>query len=216
MLGCFGRDDWAMLATQFFFIIYLVCQFGGVYYGTGVHLSELEPRAAEKALAFWFFCELFYTISTVILKVAIGLFLLRVATDRTHIWIIRIVMAASIVCGAAFAIIILLQCTPIETWWTLDPDDGKCLRWTYMGALAYTISGLNVIADWVFGILPIFIVKGLAMSRRQKVLVACILAFAAVGSTATIVRLPFISSLKQSYLGRNGDFLCEWTRGALK
>ncbi|KAI6854616.1 hypothetical protein KC323_g8703 [Hortaea werneckii] len=178
MLHSFGCDDWAMLATQFFFIVYLVCQFGGVYHGTGVHLSELEPQAAETALAFWFFCELFYTISTVILKVAIGLFLLRVATHHVHIWIIRVVMAASV-----------------------------CLEWTYMGGFAYTISVMNVFADWVFGILPALIVKGLSITRRQKTLIACILAFAAVGSTATIVRLPFIRTLEQGHLGRDGDFL---------
>lgn len=212
MLHSFGCDDWAMLATQFFFIVYLVCQFGGVYHGTGVHLSELEPQAAETALAFWFFCELFYTISTVILKVAIGLFLLRVATHHVHIWIIRVVMAASVVCGGAFCILILLQCIPISAWWTLDPNDGQCLEWTYMGGFAYTISVMNVFADWVFGILPALIVKGLSITRRQKTLIACILAFAAVGSTATIVRLPFIRTLEQGHLGRDGDFLCRSTR----
>jgi len=74
---------------------------------------------------------------------------------------------------------------------------------------AYSISALNVIADWTFGILPAFVVKDLVMSRRQKVLVSCILAFAAVGSTATLVRLPFIGTLQGSYLGWNGDFLCK-------
>lgn len=39
-------------------------------------------------------------------------------------------------------------------------------------------------ADWVFGILPAFIVRDLVMSRRQKVIVAAILAFAAVVSKA--------------------------------
>ncbi|KAI6891787.1 hypothetical protein KC334_g13802, partial [Hortaea werneckii] len=57
MLRSFGRDDWAMLATQLTFTIYLVCQLGGVAYGTGRHLSEIEPASAETALAFWFFCE---------------------------------------------------------------------------------------------------------------------------------------------------------------
>ncbi|RMX98723.1 hypothetical protein D0867_12341 [Hortaea werneckii] len=207
MLRSFGRDDWAMLATQLTFTIYLVCQLGGVAYGTGRHLSEIEPASAETALAFWFFCEVWYTISTVLLKVAIGLFLLRVASKRSHVWIIWIVAVATVICGGAFCLIILLQCWPMHSWWSLDPNDGRCLSWHYMGGFAYTISVLNVIADWIYGILPAFIVKDLVMSKRQKIMVAGILAFAAIGSTATIVRLPTIHTLSESYLGRNGEFL---------
>lgn len=208
MLRSFGRDDWAMLATQVTFTFYLVCQLGGVAYGTGRHLSEIEPASAETALAFWFFCEVWYTVSTVLLKVAIGLFLLRVASKRSHIWIIWIVAVATVICGGAFCLIILMQCWPMHSWWSLDPNDGRCLSWHYMGGFAYTISVLNVIADWIYGILPAFIVKDLVMSKRQKIMVAGILAFAAIGSTATIVRLPTIHTLSESYLGRNGEFLC--------
>lgn len=50
MLKSFGRDDWAMLVTQGVFTIYLICQLGGVAYGTGQHLSNLEPSAASRAI----------------------------------------------------------------------------------------------------------------------------------------------------------------------
>ena len=50
MLHSFGRDDWAMLGTQFLFSVYLACQLGGIYYGTGRHLKDLVPWRAERAL----------------------------------------------------------------------------------------------------------------------------------------------------------------------
>jgi hypothetical protein len=40
-------------------------------------------------------------------------------------------------------------------------------------------------------------------------LVIGLLAFAAVGSTATVVRLPYVLNLDQSAKGRDGDFLCK-------
>ena len=40
-----------MLLTQLFFTAYLVCQLGGVAYGTGQHLSDLKAPDAQKALA---------------------------------------------------------------------------------------------------------------------------------------------------------------------
>lgn len=51
LIKAWGRDDWAMFATQVVFTIYLICQLGGVAYGTGYKLQELVPERAEKALA---------------------------------------------------------------------------------------------------------------------------------------------------------------------
>ena len=119
-------------------------------------------------------------------------------------------MVCTVIFGLAFDFIVLFQCWPISAFWTLNPADGHCINKDVLTGLTYGISALNVIADWTFGILPIFIVKDLVISKRQKGLVAGILAFAAVGSTATIVRLPFIPTLAESYLGWDGDFLCKF------
>lgn len=54
---------------------------------------------------------------------------------------------------------------------------------------------MNASADWAFGILPLFIVWDLQLNRRTKALVVGILAFAAIGSTATIVRMKYIHNL---------------------
>lgn len=118
-------------------------------------------------------------------------------------------MVASGILGFTFSFVLIFQCWPVYDWWSLDPTQKRCINPTVVIGLTYAVSGLNVIADWSLGILPIFVVKDLQMSKRQKKLVSGILAFAAVGSTATIVRLPYIGSLEQSFEGSNGDFLCK-------
>lgn len=118
-------------------------------------------------------------------------------------------MILSGILGFAFSFVIIFQCWPISDWWGLDPTQKRCINPTVIIGLTYAVSGLNVIADWSLGILPIFVVKDLQMSRRQKKLVSGILAFAAIGSTATIVRLPYIGSLEESFAGSDGDFLCK-------
>lgn len=124
-----------------------------------------------------------------------------------HIWIIRAIMLFAAVFGGAFFFVIVFQCWPISNWWDLDPSHKHCINPSVVIALTYGVSALNVVADWTLGLLPIFIVKDLQMSSRQKRLVAVILSIAAIGSTATIVRLPYIGSLKESFDGWNGDFL---------
>lgn len=160
---------------------------------------------------FWFFCEIFFTLATSLLKVSVGLFLLRVAAQPVHIWIIRTVIILSAVFGGGYFFVMVFQCWPISNWWDLNPAHKNCINPDIVIGLTYCVSALNIIADWTLGLLPIFIVKGLQLSIRQKRLVAIILSFAAIGSTATIVRLPYIGSLKESFDGWNGDFLCKFS-----
>lgn len=181
MIKAFGIDDITMLITLFFFTAYMVCQFGGVAHGTGQHRSAITDENAQIALRYWFFCELFYTLTTSTLKISIGLFLMRITVSRPHIWIIRSIMIASAVVGVVYCFIVLFQCQPTSYWWDLTPGaKGKCLNPSLEANTLYVVSALNSLADWVFGILPFFVVKDLQMKTSLKVVVATILGFAAM------------------------------------
>lgn len=210
----FGLDDQVMLLCLFLFTGYLSCQIGGAVHGTGRTRNLISDAAAQKALHFWYFCEIFYTTSTSILKIAVGLFFLRITKIPIHVWIVRIIMIVSAMVGTGYTFLVMFQCKPISFWWNLDPNaKGKCLSPLMVTNLTYSVSALNSFADWTFGILPIFIVKDLQMKRRVKVVVASIIALAAIGSTATLIRLPYTASLngyKGELLYRTTDFAI-WT-----
>lgn len=203
-----------MLATLLFFTGYLICQLGSLAHGNGKPRSEMSDETAQIGLMYWFFCELFYTVATTLLKVAIGLFFLRIAANRWHILIIKTIMYASGVLGITYCAIVLFQCKPISFWWDLNPHHhGHCLSASVMADTTYVVSALNSLADWVFGLLPIFMVKDLQMHHHQKVVVAMILGLAAIGSTATVVRLPYIWTVKEykgEFLWRTAD-VAIWT-----
>lgn len=177
----FGVDDKTMVATLCFYTAYLSCQLGGAAHGTGRHRGALTDANAQKALRYWFFCEVFYPLATSVLKIAVGLFLLRITIIPVHIWIIRIIMTASGVLGIGCTCLVIFQCKPISFWWDLDPNhSGTCLSPTLVTNFTYVVSALNSFADWTFGTLPIFIVKDLQMKKHMKIVVASVIAFAAV------------------------------------
>ncbi|GAB7351692.1 hypothetical protein MBLNU459_g2287t1 [Dothideomycetes sp. NU459] len=212
MIKSFGRDDWAMCGVLALFTAYTACQLGGVAHGTGQHRSALTDENAQVALRYWFFCEVFYSLATSFLKVAIGLFLLRITIERVHTFIVWFIMAFSAVCGVAYCMIVLFQCKPISFWWDLNPSHtGTCLSPLLIADTTYTVSALNSVADWAFAILPIFIVKDLQMKGKTKAVVAMILGLAAIASTATIIRMPFIWTVKEY----KGDFLYRTTDVAI-
>jgi hypothetical protein len=133
-----------------------------------------------KNIQFWFNCELFYILSCSVLKIAIGVFLLRVAVKKPHVWIIKILNVGSALFGTGYFFVALFQCNPVSAWWMKGPSSDSCIDPKIITGATYAASVINAGADWTFGILPIFIVWDLEMARRQKFLVAGILAFAAM------------------------------------
>ncbi|KAL2220374.1 putative integral membrane protein [Thermoascus aurantiacus ATCC 26904] len=204
MLKSFGIDDWLMVVSHLIFTAYLICQLGGVIHGTGRHVWDVKLENYVKALRFWFFCEVFYVASCCLLKVSIGVFLLRIAVQRLHIWIIWLFIAGNIIFGTVYDLLVLFQCNPISAWWTLERKG--CLDPKIIVDATYAASAINAVADWTFGTLPIFMVKNLNMSKRTKGIVIGILSFAAIGSTATCVRIQYVAAL-----GDVKDFLWSTT-----
>ncbi|KAH0437078.1 hypothetical protein KCU90_g3956, partial [Aureobasidium melanogenum] len=186
-----GRDDVAMVLAFALYLIYLVCQLSGVAHGSGKKRYLIDDHTAQKGLMYWFFCEISYTLATATLKISIGLFLLRIAVDRTHIWIIRWIMIFNVLFGVPYCLLVTFQCKPVSFWWDLDPNHhGKC------------ISPKVIVIN-----------TKLQMKRQTKIMVASILGFAALGSTATIVRTPFVHTLadfKGEFLYNNAD-VAIWT-----
>ncbi|KAF6841423.1 hypothetical protein CPLU01_00554 [Colletotrichum plurivorum] len=211
IIRSFGIDDKLMIALMFIFTAYLITQIQGVRNGTGRHRSELTAEQNRDALMYWYICELLYIISTCLLKISVGYFLLRVSIRRSHVWILRILMLGTVLFGTTYFFMVTFQCVPVSTFWEESPRvEGKCFNDRIVVIMTLTASIINCLADWSFGILPLFIVWSLSLPKRTRLLAFGILSFAAIGSAATIVRSVFIPTLL------NGDdFLWATTDVAL-
>jgi hypothetical protein len=53
----------------------------------------------------------------------------------------------------------------------------------------------NVVADWIFTLIPIVILMDSTMDRRSKISVGIVMAFAAVGSISGIMRMVYLKGL---------------------
>ncbi|CAO2655567.1 Nn.00g043700.m01.CDS01 [Neocucurbitaria sp. VM-36] len=201
MMGTWGTDvsqscaDTYMIATALVFTIYLAFQVVAAVHGTGRHRWDLSDKNARIALMFWYLCELLYVWTNCLLKFAIGYFYLRVAVQRWHVWCIKLLMAGTVFFGLVYFFLVLFQCLPINEFWTNHPASNKCLPKGLTLGITYALAAVNAAADWAFGTLPFFIVWDLKMKLKTKLLVTGILAFAAIGSTGTIVRMFYIHTL---------------------
>jgi len=125
-------------------------------------------------------CELAYVLTTTVLKVAIGLFLLRIAVHRRHIQIIWVTIGVSVVFGIFFFFFILFQCNPISTFWNPTTPGESCISPNGIAAATYAHSAVSAAADWTFGILPVFLLWDVKMNPQTKISIAIILGLGAM------------------------------------
>ena len=112
-------------------------------------------------------------------KISIGLFLLRITPKPIHKWIIYVATTLSTVIGMTFFVVALVQCRPISFFWN-RAQPGSCLSIDIIEALTYLYSGVSILTDTTFAILPIFLIYGLNMSGKTKLVLIPILGMAAV------------------------------------
>lgn len=137
-------------------------------------------------------------------KISIGIFLLRIIVERIQVWFIYIALAINVMTGLVFFFVTTLQCQPVSYFWHKE-QTGKCIPIGIIIALTYLYSSLNIICDFTFALLPIFIVRKLNMKRRMKVAIIPLLSMGCIASSAVVVRLFYVETF------RNPDFLCKYS-----
>ncbi|PYH92397.1 hypothetical protein BO71DRAFT_442471 [Aspergillus ellipticus CBS 707.79] len=199
IVKAFGWDDGIMVVSMLFYAMFSGCMIGGSMYGTGKHLVDLSNYQRTTAMEYWFLCDIGYALASILCKVSVSIFILRVTIDRTHQIVIGIVGGIVVSAGFIFFIMLLVQCHPLSYFWTRlsssNLGNGSCINMDVVIAGLYTFSAASALFDMTIGILPILLVRKLKMRRDVKVAVAGLLSMACVASIAVFVRIPYIQTL---------------------
>ncbi|KAJ5521698.1 hypothetical protein N7527_005813 [Penicillium freii] len=198
IVKAFGWDDGAMVISLLCYAMFCGTMIGGTLYGTGYKLENLEVENRITAMRYWWLCEIAYCFASVGCKISVCIFLMRITIRPLHIWILYIVMALTVIAGLIFMFLMLLQCRPLEYFWTklaYDPNIiGTCMDMKIIVIMTYIYSVVAALCDFTVGILPIFLVRKLHMKRQTKIAVMGILSMACIASSAVIIRFPFVST----------------------
>ncbi len=162
--------------------------------GIGRHMYYLELQAIVDCGLYFHIVEVLYVLSTASIKVSACLFLLRImsrATSKRLGWFLHGLMAVLIVLCVATAIVILIQCIPLQAGW--DPRiKGRCWAFQQVLGIGYAQNGtfgssfkLLIISKWiaawaiasdlVCAAFPIIILRKLQMNKRNKYALWCIM-----------------------------------------
>lgn len=115
------------------------------------------------------------------IKASIAVMLLRLTIVRTQRLIIWTTIIITELYSASFFFLFVFQCSPSSYFWTQwTGGKGSCINPQVTVDSVYVYSAITCAGDWIFAILPFFLVWKLQMETRQKFLVALILAMGAM------------------------------------
>ncbi|OSS51454.1 hypothetical protein B5807_04023 [Epicoccum nigrum] len=199
IVKAFGWDDGWMLFAQLMHTLNSTCAIGGALTGTGRLMKDLTPGSMMMALRFWWVCYFAYCLSMIGAKISVGLSLLRYTpiTQKLFRCITHVVIYTSVVMGMIYGLLAMFQCSPVDYFWTRALGaKGTCISMDIIIAFTYAMSAIFAICDFSFALLPVFLIKGLNMSRNQKFALIPILSMACIASSAVLVRLAYVPTFR--------------------
>lgn len=109
------------------------------------------------------------------IKMSIGIFLLRLASQRRYKWIIWISMGIVASMSSALFIWDILQCHPVAAQWDYTLPSYTCVTPQQVVEAAYALSVLNILSDWLYALLPIPMLWSAKMTPQAKATVSVVL-----------------------------------------
>ncbi|KAG5917822.1 hypothetical protein E4U61_002401 [Claviceps capensis] len=195
----YQADDILMLIAQAIFTVTCSIQFEGVQSGVGRHNAAFTNEDDLVAAIMWQALGVaIYILNMMFVKLSIGVFLLRIATQKPYIWAIRIVLVIITLWSIGLFIWNLLQCTPIEKQWDFRITDGQCADAGEVLTAAYCLSAMTIVTDWFFALIPIPMLWGIKMNTQAKTTVIFILGIGIFASIATLIRFRFLTSIERT------------------
>ncbi|KAI0453321.1 hypothetical protein F5B21DRAFT_286019 [Xylaria acuta] len=199
-----GLDDVLMAGSWLFFLATAIAvQFaaqagGGMRHGAYLTVQELSYQVEIS------YVVLFISIvCTALGKIAIGATILRIVStaSSSERWVVWAVIAVTTVSSIVDIFVSLFQCgrDPRVIWDFALQATATCLDATTLSRYTTFTAVWQAFADFVFSILPIFIVWRLRMSTRRKLILTVGLGLTLLTGGAAAVKSSYIAMQSAGY-----------------
>lgn len=84
------------------------------------------------------------------IKLSIGIFLLRIASQCVYIWILGISLVVVFIWSTVIFFWNLFQCDPVDKQWDWRIDHGRCVEPGALVSAAYALSALTIVSDFLY------------------------------------------------------------------
>ncbi|KAE9364734.1 hypothetical protein N431DRAFT_550158 [Stipitochalara longipes BDJ] len=184
----FGRDDCLILMASLCSLLGAGLVMTSIHYGFGRHIEALDRDSTMDVMKWNWASGVPGIFGFYFSKVSVAFFLLRLVPHRKTAWFIWSIIGLLTVAQIWGALTMTGGCVPLESLWNFDVH-GKC--WPYMVVTTgpYINTSVGILVDWIFVILPIYLLWNTYMDTRAKIAVNCILGLGVFTATISLVKI---------------------------
>ncbi len=190
LANMFGWDDTLIVLAFLSGFPLAVTQWFMGHHGLGRDIWTLSFDNITFVLRLFYMAEVFYLTSTVLTKISILFFYLRVFSSHTFRWVVWAVMSVCTAFFIAFLCSLIFQCSPISYAWTRwdGQHSGRCIN---IGTGIFSHAAINMVLDLVVLILPLPMLYNMQLtySIMGKVHIFIMFSFGLVVTVVSALRL---------------------------
>lgn len=207
-----GWDDHTIVLAQFMNILNFIFQILAVRNGLGRHMYYLSLQNIVNTGLYFHVIEILYNLSTAVIKVSACLFLLRFmarGTTKKLRGFLYILMGVVLLLCVATAIVILIQCIPIQAGW--DPRiKGRCWAYSQILVVGYTQNAWAIVSDLACAGFPVIILRKLRISQRSKYGLWFIMGLGILSTICCIIKVIYLGDVAKGDFTYNGVNVNIW------
>ncbi|KAG9568425.1 hypothetical protein KCU71_g840, partial [Aureobasidium melanogenum] len=195
MLRSFGWDDWTLIPAQ-------ICYTAQCAYLISMARMEMDPakynniKSISQLVTKLVVFSGIYALTCVLLKISLGLFFLRIITEKWQ----RNIIYAGITINTLYGITYFGLCTfgcgdPSKYLLRITLNQCISVKNVVIPA-SYVFTALNAVMDWTMALLPISTIWHLNMPKMTKFWAYLLMLLGAAGSIVSLIRFAFVKSLE--------------------
>lgn len=135
-----------------------------------------------------------YILTTIIFKVGLAIFFLRIVVVRWQRLLIYISTAIYALHGIVFIFVVTFRCRKPKNL-LINAARGKCISDGVIMPMLYISGILNSVVGVIFAILPVIVLSNSMMPLRAKISAGILLSMGCIGTIASIVRIAYLDGL---------------------
>ncbi|KAJ5900970.1 uncharacterized protein N7473_005040 [Penicillium subrubescens] len=189
-----GREDWAILVSLIFSIIYLSLVGAQFHFGMGIHQDHLSTATLQSQLKCLWAAIPMYNASLAFTKFSILFQYLRIFPSRSF-RLACYVMMAVVATYSSWAIVTgYVNCVPVAKFWNHDLPGG-CLSFE---AVWFFNASMNIATDVTLLLMPMPLLIKLQLPKMQKVALMGVFAMGILVVITSILRLSSLRIVAKS------------------
>jgi fucose permease len=189
------QDDYWILAAWLCAVGFSASICVGVHYGLGRHSDDISNVHSESLRKAEYAFDIFYNPSLMLTKTSIIVFFLSVMSkdvDAIFKWSNWLTLAVVNVAGLALTLLNIFQCRPVAAAHQYPtPSNAQCID---IVTLYLSSAPVNIITDLAILFLPMPILTGMRLPRKQKIILIVTFSFGAFVAAVDVVRIAYLQN----------------------